>query len=55
MDTSHVFLQGVLAVFPLIGRVVALEGLKPVLGMKWDFLFALWLLPFCQGRGLLPR
>lgn len=55
MDTSHIFLQSVLAVLPLIGGVLVLEGLKPVLRMKWDFLFALWLSPSCQEWGLLPR
>ena len=55
MDTSHIFPLGVLATVLLIGGVGLVLGyLKPVQGVRHDFLSAPWLSPPCQGVGFAP-
>ena len=53
VDASHVFTKGVLTAITLTGvECLVLEELKPVQHVKWDLFLAWWVLPSCQGWGL---
>lgn len=40
MDTSHIFTQGVLATFTLVGLWLLMEELDPMQDVRWDLLSA---------------
>ena len=54
MNASHIFPQDVLAAVTLIRVYLVLEDLKPVQGVRRDFLSALWLLLPYQEQDPLP-
>lgn len=55
MDTSHIFLQGVLAVFPLIGSVVGVGGCKACVGYEVGFPLSSVAVTILSGAGPAPR
>ena len=55
MDTSHIFLQGVLAVFPLTGSVAGIGGCKACVGYEVGFPLCSVAVTILSGAGSAPQ